>query len=106
MIALFDERVHRGFILYHCEKPVGYIVGERRDEHLAFLWYGKAILNDFFVYLIHAMAERYLSGSKLINIGEDMGNAGLRVFKRHLGAHTFLRKYICTFRTRPYCLGN
>jgi hypothetical protein len=97
MISLFDERIQKGLILFQGEKPAGYVIGECRDKNLAYLWYGKSALNNFFIYLIYTMVDRYFASVDYINASEDMGNPGLRLFKSHLGVHTFLQKYTCTF---------
>ena len=94
MLNIFDKRIHQGLILYRNGEPTGYAVGDRQNN-CAQLYYGKALLPDFFVYLIHAMAAHCFSDAVSFNMGEDMGNPGLRFFKRRLGNHTQWRRYIC-----------
>jgi hypothetical protein len=97
MVSIFDEKIHQGLFLYQEDKPIGYAVGEKREGQPAMLYFGKATISDFFVYLIYAMVEKHFSNSPLFNMAEDMGNQGLRFFKRHLGTYTHWRRYICTF---------
>jgi hypothetical protein len=97
MVNIFDENIHCGLLLYRGERPVGYAVGEMRDSQLALLHYGKALLPDFFLYLIYGMTERYFKNALYINLAEDMGNHGIRLFKRHLGNHILWRHYRCSF---------
>jgi hypothetical protein len=101
MISLFDERIQKGLILFQGEKPVGYVIAERRDKNKVYLWYGKSTLHDFFLYLIHTIVEQYFADADYINLSEDMGNPGLRLFKSHLSVHTFWLKYTCTFTALP-----
>jgi hypothetical protein len=97
MMTLFDSAVYTGLILYHGERPAGYIICEKMNEKTAYLYFGKALMQDFFVYLIYMMFKEYLGGVEYMNINEDMGNKGLRQFKAHLSAHQLWRKYLCTY---------
>jgi hypothetical protein len=97
MLDIFDDRVHKGVYLYDGDKPVGYGIGERRNQHISFLYYGKGLFSNYFYYIIYNMVEMYFSDADYFNISEDMGNMGLRFFKAHLGKHTPGYKYICTF---------
>ncbi|GHV63237.1 hypothetical protein AGMMS49587_12600 [Spirochaetia bacterium] len=97
MIDLFDDRVHRGLFLCQDDKPVGYIICERVSEKLAFLYFGKANMEGYFVYLIYSMFKTWLPDVEYMNLNEDMGSMGLRLFKSHLSAHELWPKYICTY---------
>jgi hypothetical protein len=97
MVDIFDDRVYKGLYLYDGDKPVGYGIGEWRNQHISFLYYGKALIQDYFVYIIYKMVEMYFSEADYFNMSEDMGNMGLRFFKTHLGKYTPWYKYICTF---------
>jgi hypothetical protein len=97
MIAIFDERTYRGLFLYHEEKPAGYIICEKINEKLAFLYFGKSTIQDFFVYLIYILFKEHLTGIQYMNMSEDMGNKGLRQFKKHLSVHELWKKHHCTF---------
>lgn len=97
MIALFDGAVYTGLILYHDGTPSGYVICEKMNEKMAYLYFGKALMQDFFVYLIYVMFKDYLGGVECMNINEDMGNKGLRQFKAHLSAHQLWRKYLCIY---------
>lgn len=97
LVDLFDARIYNGLLLYHAEKPVGYAIWEKVSEKIAFLYLGKSNIRDYFVYLIYNMVKLHLSGVEYLNMGEDMGKMGLRIFKRHLGIYDLRRKYLCTF---------
>jgi hypothetical protein len=102
MVELFDERRHTGLLLYQGEDRVGYIICERINEKLAFLYFGKAVMEGFFVFLIYRLftepyTREYLEGLEYLNINEDMGSPGLRLFKSHLSVHELWPKYICTY---------
>jgi hypothetical protein len=102
MVELFDEEVHTGLLLYlpgasGGEEPAGYVICERISEKLAFLYFGKAVVEGFFVFLIYRLFRDQLHGVEYLNINEDMGSPGLRLFKSHLSAYELWPKYICTF---------
>ncbi|MDR2748189.1 MAG: DUF2156 domain-containing protein [Treponema sp.] len=102
MVELFDERRHTGLLLYMGEERAGYVICERITEKLAFLYFGKAVMEGFFVFLIyHLFTEPHtresLEGLEYLNLNEDMGSPGLRLFKSHLSVHELWPKYICTF---------
>jgi hypothetical protein len=97
MAGIFDEGIHTGLFLYHRDNPAGYIICEKISEKLAFLYFGKVNLDDFFLYLIYMTVKTYFSEIEYLNIGHDMGKAGLRTFKKHLSAHELWRKYTCAF---------
>jgi hypothetical protein len=97
MVAIFDEQVHTGIIGYFDSTPVGYAIGEKKNEQLAFLYFGKSTVPNFFLYLIYMLVKTYFSDVAYLNINEDMGNTGLRVFKAELSIHELWRKYACTF---------
>ncbi|MDR1218488.1 MAG: hypothetical protein LBK73_02645 [Treponema sp.] len=97
MMDIFDDRIYNGLYLYYENKAIGYAIGERRDQNISFLYFGKTTIQNYFVYLIYKMVELYFSDAVYFNMSEDMGNAGLRLFKTHLGKYIAWRKYICTF---------
>jgi hypothetical protein len=97
MIGIFDDKIHQGLFLYREEVPVGYIICEKINETLGYLYFGKAIVADGFVYLIYKMFKEYLTGIKYMNMNDEMGNTGLRQFKVHLSAHELWKKNTCTF---------
>jgi hypothetical protein len=104
MVELFDERRHTGLVLYLGEERSGYVICERISEKLAFLYFGKAVVEGFFVFLIYRLFTDPLTracfeGLEYLNINEDMGSPGLRLFKSHLSAYELWPKYICTFTT-------
>jgi hypothetical protein len=97
MVDIFDEKVYTGLFLYHEKKPSGYIICEKINERVAFLYFGKATISNFFVYLIYLMFKDHLTGVQYMNMSEDMGNMGLRQFKQHLSVYELWRKYLCVF---------
>jgi hypothetical protein len=103
---IFDEKIHNGLFFYLGEKPVGYIICEKISEKLSFLYFGKANIQDGFVYLIYMMFKEHLNGVEYMNISEDMGHLGLRRFKRLLSAYELWRKYIVTFDIKEMNNGN
>jgi hypothetical protein len=94
---IFDDTIHKGLFLYLGEKPAGYIICEKISEKLSFLYFGKANIQDGFVYLIYMMFKEHVTGVEYMNISEDMGHPGLRRFKRLLSAYELWRKHIVTF---------
>jgi hypothetical protein len=100
MTALFDDSCHKGLLLYREDTPVGYCIGEIISEKLAFAYYGKSIHENGFLYLLYTMAKTLFAPVEYLNLNEDMGNEGIRQFKRHLGVYSQQRKYICTFTNR------
>jgi hypothetical protein len=97
MTTLFEEHIYKGLLLYQDDLPVGYVICEKRDNKVVFLYFGKATVPDFFVYLIYMIVKIHFSDVEYLNINEDMGNKGLRQFKAHLSTHELWRKYLCTF---------
>jgi hypothetical protein len=97
MLGLFDKRIYEGILGGVDTSPVAYAIWEKLNEHIAVLYFAKANLTDFNVYLYYTLVKQYLSEVEYINIGHDMGKAGLRTFKKHLGSHERWRKYLCTF---------
>jgi hypothetical protein len=97
MVDIFDEQIHRGLVGYIDGNPAGYAIWEQKNNRYSYLYFGKSNVRDFFLYLIYRITQDYLSGVEYFNIGEDMGNPGLRTFKKHLGVHELWRKYFCNF---------
>jgi hypothetical protein len=100
MTAIFDEKIHRGLLLYCKEAPTGYVICEKKSANLTYLYFGKSIVQDYFVYLIYMIAKMYYADVKYLNINEDMGSPGLRMFKSHIGVHELWRKYLCTYTAK------
>ncbi|GHU71596.1 hypothetical protein FACS189450_07870 [Spirochaetia bacterium] len=97
MIDLFDDQVHKGLFLFQDDKPAGYIICEKISEKLAFLYFGKANMEGYFVYLIYMLFKTCFPDVEYMNLNEDMGSPGLRLFKSHLSAYELWPKYICTY---------
>jgi len=97
MLEIFDETLHTGLVLYHDEKPSGYIICEKVSEKLSFLYFGKSTVTDAFVYLIYIMYRDYLTDVEYMNISEDMGHEGIRKFKKMLSPYELWHKYVVTY---------
>jgi hypothetical protein len=98
MEEIFGEE-HRGFLLYVNGGPTGYAVWEilgPPGNRTAYVYFAKANIPNFNVFLYWTMAKDHLEGVDYLNNGYDMGKPGLRSFKRHLSAHTMMGKYLCT----------
>jgi hypothetical protein len=93
MLSLFDETIYRGLFMYEGEKPIGYIITECADNRIAYLYLGKVNKQNYFVYLLYKITDMYFRDVEFINIDEDLGNTGLRMFKSHLGVYSLWRKY-------------
>lgn len=94
MISLFDETIYQGLLMYEGDKPIGYIITELADANIAYLYLGKVNRQNYFVYLLYKITDMYFRDVDYINIDEDLGNTGLRMFKSHLGTYTQWRKHI------------
>jgi hypothetical protein len=101
MGLIFDSALHCGILGYIDNVPAGYAVWEEINK-TAIVYFAKASIPDFNVYLYYVIARDFLLGTEIgyINNGPDMGKSGLRQFKQHLSAYTMLRKYLCTFEKR------
>jgi hypothetical protein len=97
MFKIWDDSIHQGLVGYYDGKPVGYTIWENRPDKTTFMYFGKSNIRDHYIYLIYMMAKNYFAGSDYMNMNEDMGNMGLRTFKRHIGEYTNFKKNICTF---------
>jgi hypothetical protein len=97
MTDTFDGRIHQGLLLYSGKTPTGYVICEKKNAKLAYLYFGKSIIQDYFVYLIYMIVKMYYTDVEYLNINEDMGSSGLRMFKSHLSVHEYWRKYACTY---------
>jgi hypothetical protein len=97
MADIFDERFYTGLFGFYDDLPAGYVICEKINKKLAFLYFGKSVIQDFFVYLIYMMFKEHLPDVEYMNMNEDMGNLGLRQFKKHLSPHELWRNNICTF---------
>jgi hypothetical protein len=114
MAEIFDEGFYRGFLLYVNNKPEAYAIWEvlgPPGNRTAYVYFAKANITNFNVFLYWTMAKDYLDGVEYLNNGYDMGMPGLRTFKKHLSAHTMMGKYLCTISpvtegfTLPGCNG-
>jgi hypothetical protein len=95
--GIFDGEAYQGIFGCINNIPEGYAIFEKQNKKVAFLYFGKANVPDFFVYIIYMMVKLHLSGVEYLNTGYDMGKAGLRTFKKHLGVYELWRKYFCIF---------
>jgi hypothetical protein len=97
MTEIFNEEIHKGLFLYYNDKPAGFIICEPISEHLSFLLFGKSTLEDGFVYLVYIMYRDFLKNTEYMNFNEDMGNLGLRKFKKLLSVYELWHKYFVTY---------
>ncbi|MDR2072900.1 MAG: phosphatidylglycerol lysyltransferase domain-containing protein [Spirochaetaceae bacterium] len=95
MADIFDEQIYYGLIGFYEGAASGYVICEKRDPQLSCMYFGKATVSDFFMYLIYKLATGYLADCTYMNMNEDMGNLGLRSFKRELSAYELWRKNSC-----------
>ncbi|MDR1902735.1 MAG: hypothetical protein LBQ88_10700 [Treponema sp.] len=95
MVAIFDPALYNGIVCFHEARPVGYVLWENRAGKTAFIYFAKANTANLNVYLYYMAVKQFLSAVEFININEDMGNMGIRMFKSHLGVYKLLRKYSC-----------
>ncbi|MDR0718119.1 MAG: phosphatidylglycerol lysyltransferase domain-containing protein, partial [Treponema sp.] len=99
MEEIFDESLYRGLLLYVDNKPEGYAIWEilgPPGSRTAYVYFAKANISNFNVFLYWTMAKDYLEGVEYLNNGYDMGKPGLRGFKKHLSVHAMMGKYLCT----------
>ena len=97
MLDIFDNLVYQGIIGFVDGLPAGYLIFEKTGEDLAYVHFVKAAIPNFCVFLYYFTVQHYLNGVKQINNGADLGKQGLRLFKKQLGTHELLKKYLCTF---------
>jgi hypothetical protein len=118
MEEIFDPAIYGGLLLYVAGKPEGYAIWEvlgadgpdcgmadtrtaavqrmAAVQGLAYVYFAKANIPNFNVYLYYSMAKDHLRGVEFLNNGYDMGKPGLRTFKRHLSVHRMMKKYLVT----------
>ncbi|MDR1374600.1 MAG: hypothetical protein LBJ24_06485 [Treponema sp.] len=99
MEEIFNKGDYRGLLLYVNNEPAGYAIWEvlgPSGSRTAYVYFAKANISNFNVFLYWTMAKDYLDGVDYLNNGYDMGKPGLRGFKRHLSVHTMMGKYLCT----------
>lgn len=97
MVDIFDDKINNGFIGYVDDAAVGYSIADKTNDKVSYLYFGKSIVQDFFVYMIYMVVQTYVSDVEYLNLSEDMGNMGLRNFKKHIGAHELWKKHLCVF---------
>jgi hypothetical protein len=95
MEDIFDPAIYGGFLLYVAGKPEGYAIWEVLGG-TAYVYFAKANIPNFNVYLYYSMAKDRLREVEFLNNGYDMGKPGLRVFKKHLSVHRMMKKYLVT----------
>jgi hypothetical protein len=98
MVSIYNDKEKMGLLLYQGDIPSGYIICEQVNEKVSYLYQGKAVIQDFFIYLIYMMYKNYQPNVEYMDINEDMGHEGLRMFKKHLSVYELWRKYLLTYR--------
>jgi hypothetical protein len=96
-VTLYDESLYRGLLLYSGGEPIGYGIGEKKGQKTAFAYFAKGLRQDYFLYVLYTMVKMYFTDIEYINLGEDMGNPGIRMFKSHIGRFEYWRKYQCCY---------
>ena len=97
MIDIFDDDIYQGYFGIIDRKPAGYIIFEKYNNELAYIYFIKTIVSNFSIYLYYYIVENCLKSIKQINNGADLGKKGLQLFKKRLGSHLLLKKYECSF---------
>lgn len=100
MVDIFDENIFIGYILYENDEPNGYIISQIMNETITHVYYGKSNVVDCFAYCIYWVSKKYNDDSLYLNLNEDMGHKGIRMFKSHLGKYELWNNYICTFEKK------
>jgi hypothetical protein len=101
MGEIFNPAVYGGLLLRIAGKPEGYAIWEvlgSAPAATAYVYFAKANISNFNVYLYYTMAKDHLGNAEFLNNGYDMGKPGLRIFKRHLSVHRMMDKYLVTLR--------
>ena len=98
MLEIFDDKIHNGLVMYNGKKPDGYIICEKINKKLSFLYFGKSNIDGGVVYLIYLMYCNYIKDVEYMNISEDMGHQGLRTFKKLLSPFELWHKYVTTYQ--------
>jgi hypothetical protein len=96
----FDGRFYKGLLLYSGGVPEGYAIGELLNPNVAVVYFGKSLADDYLFYIVYTLTSACFSDVEYINLDADVGDPGLRMFKRHLGVYELWRKYICTCRKK------
>ncbi|MDR1398841.1 MAG: hypothetical protein LBJ41_02835 [Treponema sp.] len=100
MVAIFDERFHKGLFLCYDDIPVGYCIGELINSKVSMAYFAKSPVQNYFLYLLYMITKTYFSDIEYVNLDSDVGNPGLRMFKTHLGVYEHWRKYMCTYQKK------
>ncbi|MDR2418724.1 MAG: phosphatidylglycerol lysyltransferase domain-containing protein [Treponema sp.] len=100
MVAIFDERFHKGLFLCYDGVPAGYVIGETLNAKTGMAYFAKSPIQNYFLYLLYMLTKTCFSDIEYVNLDSDVGNPGLRMFKTHLGVYELWRKYICTYRKK------
>ncbi|GHT49191.1 hypothetical protein FACS1894102_3530 [Spirochaetia bacterium] len=98
MVLFFDENIHTGLIGYEGDLPVAYIICERVNKNVSYTYFGKGIDDNFFVYIIYMLFKTYINDTDYMNIGEDLGEFGLRFFKRKLSLNELWERHCCIYK--------
>ncbi|MDR2094221.1 MAG: phosphatidylglycerol lysyltransferase domain-containing protein [Treponema sp.] len=100
MVDIFDERFYKGLFLCCDGIPTGYGIGEIINPRTGIVYFAKSPMQNHFLYILYMITKTFFICLEYINLDSDVGNQGIRTFKRHLGVYELWRKYICTF-TKP-----
>ncbi|MDR2767759.1 MAG: phosphatidylglycerol lysyltransferase domain-containing protein [Treponema sp.] len=98
MEVIFNPIIHHGMLAFMDNLPVAYGIWEKKENGIVFLYFAKSILDNFAIYFYYILVKKYLRDAEYINVGADMGIAGLRHFKGHLSEHEVWKNYFCTYQ--------
>jgi hypothetical protein len=96
MAEIFDESRHFGLAAIVEGAPEGYIICQKMSETLAFVYFGKGNQRQLYAYLIHKTFKEYVH-AEYMNISDDLGMKGLRIFKKELSKHELWPRYGCSY---------
>jgi hypothetical protein len=96
MAEIFDEKRHFGLVAVAEGRSAGYVICQKMSETLAFLYFGKGNLPQLYAHLIHKTFDEYIH-TEYMNISDDLGMKGLRIFKKELSKHELWPRYGCIY---------
>ncbi|MDR0707263.1 MAG: hypothetical protein LBF60_05225 [Treponema sp.] len=62
--------------------PAGYVIGERLNAKTGMAYFAKSPVQNYFLYLLYMLTKTCFSDLEYINLDCDVGNPGLRMFKK------------------------
>jgi hypothetical protein len=100
-MGAFRELGLAGVIVESEGAPIAFCLGcSQKDTFLFFLKKVKHSVRGLNEYINVQMMERFGGNVKYVNYSEDMGNAGLRLYKSRLGRYTLMHRHTVELRRR------